>query len=100
MTNKGDILFKLFKFLPVIISSEIMKTKGKFENDVMSTLKHIEKRMGFLEEEIVTIKSWLAEDTKLTPYEKKLVNETIRKVKSGKAGSMPTLEEIRKRAGV
>jgi len=91
---------KLFKLTVIIIFSDIMKAKVKFENEVINTLKQIGKKMDFLEEEIVTIKSWLAEDERLSPYEKKLVNETIKKVKSGKASSMPTLEEMRKRVGV
>jgi len=69
------------------------------DSEILSTLKEIEKKMEFLEGEVVTIKSWLSDDQKLTPYEKKLVEETVEKIRSGKANSMPTLEEMRKRAG-
>jgi len=69
------------------------------DSEILSTLKEIEKKMEFLEEEVVTIKLWLSDDKKLTPNEKKLVEETIEKVRSGKTSSMPTLAEMRKRVG-
>lgn len=75
-------------------------TKGKFENEVIGALKQIEKKMEFLEEEVVAIKFLLSDDDKLTPHEKRLVEETVRKVRSGRVSSMPTLEEVRKRVGV
>jgi hypothetical protein len=72
----------------------------KFEAEVIGTLKEIERRMEFLEVEMVTIKNWLSDDDRLTPYETKLVEEAVKKVRSGRINLMPTLEEIRRRAGV
>ena len=71
----------------------------KHEELVLESLRHIEEKMDFLEREVVTIKSWLSEDERLTPYEKKLIEDTIRKVKNDKTSSMPTIEDMRKRAG-
>lgn len=91
-------LSKAFK--PCSTNVTVVSMPKNLDNEILSALREIEKKMEFLEEEVVTIKSWLSDDEKLTPYEKKLVEQTTEKVRSGKASSMPTLAEMRKRAGI
>ena len=60
-------------------------------------MERIEQKVDFIEDEIITIKGWLSDDGKLAPYEKKLVDETIKKVKAGNFTDMITLEELKKK---
>lgn len=69
-------------------------------NSLMGTIKRIEQKVEFIEDEIITIKSWLNDDGKLTPYEKKIVDESIKKVKTGNFTNMVTLEDLKKKVGV
>jgi len=71
----------------------------QFQNKVVNIMKRIEEKINFIEDEIVTIKSWISDDGKLSPYEKKQVDETIKKVKAGKFIDLPTLEDLKEKIG-
>jgi len=65
----------------------------------LDIMERVEQKVDFIGEEVIIIKTWLGDDSKLSPYEKKLVDETIKKVKAGKFRDMITLEEIEKKVG-
>ena len=77
-----------------------METIAQVPNKIINIIERIEQKVDFIEDEIITIKSWLSDDSKLAPYEKKLIDETIKKVKAGNFTDMITLEELRKKVGV
>jgi len=68
-------------------------------HNLIDIMKRIEQKVDFIGEEVITMKSWLDDDSKLSPYEEKLVDETIRKIKAGEFMDMTTLEELRKKMG-
>ena len=70
------------------------------QNTIINIIKRIEQKVNFIEDEVITIKSWLSEDSKLSPYEKKLVDGTIKKVKAGHFTEMITLGNLKKKIGV
>ena len=67
---------------------------------IMGIIEKIEQKVSFIEKEVITIKRWLSDDSRLSPYEKKLVEETIKKVKVGNFEDMVTLEDLKKKVGV
>ncbi|HLD43586.1 MAG TPA: hypothetical protein VJB08_06415 [Candidatus Nanoarchaeia archaeon] len=64
------------------------------------TLKKIHEDLDFIKKEILTIKGWLNDDAKLSPSERGLVDETIRKARKGDFTDMITLEDLKKKMGV
>ena len=67
---------------------------------VIGIIEKIERKVSFIEKEVMTIKSWLSDDSRLSPYEKKIVDETIKKVKTGDFRDMITLKDLKKKIGV
>lgn len=65
----------------------------------MTAVKRLEQKMNTIEGEVVTIRCYLDEDSKLTPAERKLVDASVRKVKAGDFSGTVTLEELRKKVG-
>lgn len=82
-----------------MLGDEKMETV-QVPNKIMDVIERIERKVSFIEEEVITIKSWLSDDSKLSPYEKKLVDDTIKKVKAGNFTDMITLEDLKKKVGV
>ena len=70
------------------------------QNTIMDFMKRIEQKVNFIEDEVITIKSWLSDDNKLSPYEKKLMDRTINKVKAGNFTDMIELGDLKKKIGV
>ena len=70
------------------------------QNIIVNIMKRIEQKVNFIEDEVITIKSWLSNDSILSPYEKKMVDGTIRKVKEGDFIDMITLGNLKKKIGV
>ncbi len=70
------------------------------QNIMVNIMKRIEQKINFIEDEVITIKSWLGEDNKLSPSEKKLIDGTIRKVKEGHFTDMITLGNLKRKIGV
>ena len=77
-----------------------MQTINTPQNTIMGIMKRIEQKVNFIEDEVITIKSWLGDDNKLSPSEKKLIDGTIRKVKDGHFTDMITLENLKRKIGV
>ena len=75
-------------------------SKLKFEQALKPDLKSIYKRINMLEREVKTIKSWLTDDTMLSPNEKKLVDKTLRDIKTGGYKKLISHEELRKKLAV
>ena len=67
---------------------------------IINIIEKIEQKVSFIEKEVITIKSWLSDDSRLSPYEKKLVEETIKKVKAGNFKDMITLEDLKRKVGI
>ena len=68
--------------------------------EVLKKLETIGRRVNLLEKEVLTIKSWLVEDTMLTPYERKIVEKSLKKIRSKEFKKLTSLEELRKRLGI
>ena len=77
-----------------------MQTINTPQNTIMGIMRRIEQKVNFIEDEVITIKSWLGDDNKLSPSEKKLIDGTIRKVKDGHFTDMITLENLKRKIGV
>tara|TARA_B100000315_G_scaffold40133_1_gene35044 strand:+ start:645 stop:881 length:237 start_codon:yes stop_codon:yes gene_type:complete len=71
----------------------------QLQNTIVNFMKRIEGKINFIENEIITIKCWLNDDSKLSPYEKKLVDETIKKVKADNFTDMTSFEELKEKIG-
>ena len=67
--------------------------------DLIEVMKRIEQKVELLEAEMVVVKSYLGEDRKLSPAEKKLVEESIRKVKADDLADTISLEDLKKKVG-
>jgi hypothetical protein len=62
-------------------------------------MQRLEQKMDAIESDVITIKSYLDEDSKLTPEEKKMVDSAIARVKSGDMSDTISLEDLRKKVG-
>jgi hypothetical protein len=67
--------------------------------NLLQTMKRLEQKVDFIENEVVTIKSYLDEDSKLTAEEKEITESAIARVKSGTMGDTISLENLRKKVG-
>ncbi len=72
----------------------------KADTELMRKLNKIDKKVGFLEKEVVKIRTWLTEDTMLTPSEKKLIDRTLKEVKTGEYKKLISHDELRKKLAV
>jgi len=66
---------------------------------LLQTMKRLEQKIDFIETEVVTIKSYLDEDSKLTPEEKQMVDAALIRVKSGNINDTISLGDLRKKVG-
>lgn len=67
--------------------------------NLLKTMKRLEQKVDLIESEVVTIKSHLDEDSKLSPEERKMVDTAITRVKSGDMSDTISLKDLRKRVG-
>lgn len=67
--------------------------------DLLQTMQRLERKMDAIENNVVTIKNYLDEDTKLSPKEKEMLDLAISRVKSGNMDNTVSLEDLRKKLG-